>query len=104
MHDFEVNLTKRVQNHPSLKALTIKGYCSTPLVKGAVAGMSKRDSVEKLVVTPLYDGKEPLCRVSLVSPHLSVDSVFVLLVCVVWWYSVVYGLFAHTVVQVPLCV
>ena len=37
-------------------------------------------------------------------PHLSVDSVFVLLVCVVWWYSVVYVLFAHTVVQVPLCV
>ena len=53
MHDFELNLTKRVQDHPSLKALTIRGdYRSMPLVKGAVAGMSKRGSVEKLAVTP----------------------------------------------------
>ena len=64
MHDFKVNLTKRVQDHPSLKALTIGGYCSMPLVKGAVAGMSKRGSVEKLVVIPDPYGKETLCRVS----------------------------------------
>ena len=101
MHDFEVNLTKRVQDHPSLKASTIIGVCSIPLVKGAVAGMSKRGSAEKLVVR-CY-GKEPLCRVS-----LSESPTCQLIVCLsclcVWWYSVVYVLFAHTVVQMPLCV
>ena len=73
-----------------------------PLVKGAVAGMSKRGSVEKLVVRAY--GKEPLCRVSLSESPTCQLIVFVLLVCVIWWYSVVYVLFAHTVVQVPLCV
>ena len=63
MHDFEVNLTKQVQDHPSLKALTISGVGSMPLVKAAVAGLSKRGSVEQLVVR--INGKEPLCRVSL---------------------------------------
>ena len=51
-----------MQAHPSLKALAVKGYCSEPLVKGAVAGMSKRGNVEKLTVKP--PGRDPLlvCR------------------------------------------
>ena len=50
-----------MQAHPSLKALAVKGKCSEPLVKGAVAGMSKRGNVEKLIVQP---GRDPLlvCR------------------------------------------
>ena len=85
MRDFEVNLTKRVQDHPSLKALTIKGYYrSMPLVKGAVAGMSKRGSVEKLVVRR-YDGKEPLCRVSL--SESPTCQLIVCLSCLCVWYG-----------------
>ena len=83
MHDFEVNLTKRVQDHPSLKALTIRDECSMPLVKGAVAGMSKRGSVEKLVVTPY--GKEPLCRVSL--SESPTCQLIVCLSCLCVWYG-----------------
>ena len=83
MHDFEVNLTKRVQDHPSLKALTIRGECSMPLVNGAVAGMSKRGSVEKLVVTP--SGKEPLCRVSL--SESPTCQLIVCLSCLCVWYG-----------------
>ena len=51
-----------MQAHPSLKALAVKGDCSGPLVKGAVAGMSKRGNVEKLIVEP--SGRDPLlvCR------------------------------------------
>jgi len=51
-----------VQAHPSLKALAVEGDCSLPVVKGAVAGMSKRGNVEKLIVK--REGREPLlvCR------------------------------------------
>ena len=51
-----------MQAHPSLKALTVEEECSLPLVKGAVAGMSKRGNVEKLIVK--HEGREPLlvCR------------------------------------------
>ena len=51
-----------MQAHPSLKALAVKGYFSDPLVKGAVAGMSKRGNVEKLIVK--HAGRDPLlvCR------------------------------------------
>ena len=51
-----------MQAHPSLKALAIEGECNEPLVKGAVAGMSKRGNVEKLIVKP--SGRDPLlvCR------------------------------------------
>ena len=51
-----------MQAHPSLKALAVTVYCSLPLVKGAVAGMSKRGNVEKLIVK--HQGREPLlvCR------------------------------------------
>ena len=51
-----------MQAHPSLKALTVTGCC-LPLVKGAVAGMSKRGNVEKLIVKQ-GPGREPLlvCR------------------------------------------
>ena len=51
-----------MQAHPSLKALAVKGHCSEPLVKGAVAGMSKRGNVEKLIVQ--RRGRDPLlvCR------------------------------------------
>ena len=50
-----------MQAHPSLKALAVKGG-SLPLVKVAVAGMSKRGNVEKLIVKP--PGRDPLlvCR------------------------------------------
>ena len=49
-----------MQAHPSLKALAVEGDCS--LVEGAVAGMSKRGNVEKLIVK--RRGREPLlvCR------------------------------------------
>ena len=52
-----------MQAHPSLKALVVEGYYSLPLVKGAVAGMSKRGNVEKLIVKR-DRGREPLlvCR------------------------------------------
>ena len=52
-----------MQAHPSLKALAVEGDCSLPLVKGAVAGMSKRGNVEKLIVKR-GGGREPLlvCR------------------------------------------
>ena len=51
-----------MQAHPSLKALAVKGKCSEPLVKGAVAGMSKRGNVEKLILK--RPGRDPLlvCR------------------------------------------
>ncbi len=51
-----------MQAHPSLKALAVEGDCSLPVVKGAVAGMSKRGNVEKLIVK--REGREPLlvCR------------------------------------------
>ena len=51
-----------MQAHPSLKALVVERDCSLPLVKGAVAGMSKRNNVEKLIVK--HGGREPLlvCR------------------------------------------
>ena len=87
MSDFELNLTKQVQDHPSLKALTIKEECSMLLFKGAVAGMSKRGSVEKLVVT----GNEPLCWVSLSESPTCQLIVCLSCLCVVWWYSVVYA-------------
>ena len=50
-----------MQAHPSLKALAVTD-CSLPLVKGTVAGMSKRGNVEKLIVK--RPGREPLlvCR------------------------------------------
>ena len=47
-----------MQAHPSLKALVVEGDCRLPLVKGAVAGMSKRGNVEKLIVK--HGGREPL--------------------------------------------
>ncbi len=49
-----------MQAHPSLKALVVER--DLPLVKGAVAGMSKRGNVEKLIVK--HEGREPLlvCR------------------------------------------
>ena len=52
-----------MQAHPSLKALVVERNCSLPLVKGAVAGMSKRGNVEKLIVKRRL-GREPLlvCR------------------------------------------
>ena len=46
-----------MQAHPSLKALVVE-VCSLSLVKGAVAGMSKRGKVEKLIVK--HGGREPL--------------------------------------------
>ena len=49
-----------MQAHPSLKALAVKGDCSLPLVKKAVAGMSKRGNVEKLIVKHGGRGREPL--------------------------------------------
>ena len=104
MHDFELNVTKRVQDHPSLKALAIKGKCSMLLVKGAVAGMSKRGNVEKLVVTPY--GKEPLCRVS-VSEFPTCQLIVCLSSLCVWYGGTVWCmtcLHTLTVVQVPLWV
>ena len=47
-----------MQVHPSLKVLAVKGNCSLPLVKGAVAGVSKRGNVEKLIVK--RSGRDPL--------------------------------------------
>ena len=62
LKEFELSLDKQVQAHPSLKALAVKGECSEPLVKGAVAGISKRGNVEKLIMKP--SGRDPLlvCR------------------------------------------
>ena len=101
MHDFEVNLTKRVQDHPSLKALTIGGMdCRMPLVKGAVAGMSKRGSVEKLVVT--FYGKEPLCRVSL--SESPTCQLIVCLSCLCVWYGGTVWCMACLHTLLPLCV
>ena len=53
-----------MQAHPSLKALAVKEGCSLPFVKGAVARMSKRGNVEKLIVKYRGAGREPLlvCR------------------------------------------
>ena len=39
-----------MQIHPNLKMLVVKGNCSVSLVKGVVAGMSKRCNVEKLIL------------------------------------------------------
>jgi len=41
-----------VEHHPNLRELTVEGWCSESLVKGAVEGMARRHGVEKLVVTP----------------------------------------------------
>ena len=57
-----------MQAHPSLKALAVKGKHSDKHVMGAVAGMSKRGNVEKLIVKP--PGGEPL----LVCRQYAVDS------------------------------
>ena len=55
-----------------------------PLVKGAVTGMSKRGSMEKLVVTSSY-GKEPHCRVSL--SESPTCQLIVCLPCLCVWYG-----------------
>ena len=47
---FGVSLERQLELHPNLKMLVVKDSYSGSLLKGAVAGMSKRDNVEKLTV------------------------------------------------------
>ena len=81
MFDFDFNLTKQVQDHPSLKALTITGKSSFLYVEAAVAAMSNRGSVEKLVVK----GMVTLCRVSL--SESPTCQLIVRLSCLCVWYG-----------------
>ena len=50
-------IASSVEHHPSLRELTVGVGCSEFLVKVAVEGMARRHGVEKLVVTPGWEGE-----------------------------------------------
>ena len=53
-------IASSVEHHPSLRELTVVGWCSKSLVKGAVKGMARRHGVDKLAVTPYNEDGEYL--------------------------------------------